>query len=160
MGHVYAIEDDTGALAAIEANCHHFNATNVTIVAGRAPQTLHDLPDPDAIFIGGSGGALSSILEVAMARLRPQGSLVNQSGKLRASLRSNKLSAPGPLDGGLYAGEHSPHAEHTRCHPFCGVQSCFCAYSSRTHKTRATYRREESDRCLIASSRGQERFMA
>lgn len=76
MGHVYAIEYDTGALAAIEANCHHFNVTNVTIVAGRAPQSLHDLPDPDAIFIGGSGGALSAILEVAMARLRPQGSLV------------------------------------------------------------------------------------
>jgi precorrin-6Y C5,15-methyltransferase (decarboxylating) len=76
MGHVYAIESDTGALTAIEANCRHFNATNVTIVAGRAPQVLHDLPDPDAIFIGGSGGALSSILEVVMARLRHQGYLV------------------------------------------------------------------------------------
>ena len=40
MGHVYAIEYDTGALAAIEANCHHFNVTNVTIVAGRAPSVL------------------------------------------------------------------------------------------------------------------------
>lgn len=76
MGHVYAIEYDTGALAAIEANCHHFNASNVTIVAGRAPQVLHALPDPDAVFIGGSGGALSAILEVVIARLHPQGSLV------------------------------------------------------------------------------------
>ncbi len=76
LGHVYAIECDMGALAAIEANCHHFNATNVTIVAGRAPQILQDLPDPNAIFIGGSGGALSPILEVAMARLCPHGSLV------------------------------------------------------------------------------------
>jgi len=76
MGHVYAIEYDTGALAAIEANCHHFNATNVTIVAGQAPQALQDLPDPDAVFIGGSSGALSAILEVVLARLCPQGSLV------------------------------------------------------------------------------------
>ena len=75
-GHVYAVEYDAGALAAIEANCRHFNAANVTIVAGRAPQALQDLPDPDAIFIGGSSGALSAILEVAMARLRMPGSLV------------------------------------------------------------------------------------
>jgi precorrin-6Y C5,15-methyltransferase (decarboxylating) len=76
MGQVYAIEDDAGALAAIEANCHHFNTVNVTIVAGRAPQALQNLPDPDAVFIGGSGGALSAILEIAMTRLRPQGTLV------------------------------------------------------------------------------------
>jgi precorrin-6Y C5,15-methyltransferase (decarboxylating) len=76
LGQVYAIEDDAGALAAIEANCRHFNAANVTVVAGRAPHALQDLPDPDAIFIGGSGGLLNVILEVAMARLRPNGSLV------------------------------------------------------------------------------------
>jgi precorrin-6B C5,15-methyltransferase / cobalt-precorrin-6B C5,C15-methyltransferase len=76
MGHVYAIEEDSGALAALEANCRRFNALNVTIVASRAPQALHDLPDPDAIFIGGSGGELSAILEVAMTRLRAQGPLV------------------------------------------------------------------------------------
>lgn len=76
MGHVYAIEYDSGALAAIEANCRSFNVVNVTIVAGRAPQALLDLPDPDAIFIGGSGGDLIPILEVAMMRLRSQGPLV------------------------------------------------------------------------------------
>lgn len=76
MGHVYAVEYDSGALAAIEANCRSFNAVNVTIVAGRAPQALQDLPDPDAIFIGGSGGDLISILKVAMMRLRSRGSLV------------------------------------------------------------------------------------
>ncbi len=76
LGHIYAIECDAGALAAIEANCHHFNASNVTIVAGRAPQILQNLPAPDAIFIGGSGGALSSILEVAITRLRPHSALV------------------------------------------------------------------------------------
>jgi precorrin-6Y C5,15-methyltransferase (decarboxylating) len=75
-GQVYAIEHDALALAAIEANCHRFNAVNVTIVAGRAPQALRDLPDPDAVFIGGSGGALSAILEVAMTRLHARGPLV------------------------------------------------------------------------------------
>jgi precorrin-6Y C5,15-methyltransferase (decarboxylating) len=75
-GHVYAIECDAEALLAMEANCHRLNAPNVTIVPGRAPQALQALPDPDAIFIGGSGGALTAILEVALARLRPAGRLV------------------------------------------------------------------------------------
>jgi precorrin-6Y C5,15-methyltransferase (decarboxylating) len=76
QGHVYAIEDDAEARAAIEINCRHFNAVNITIVPGRAPQALQDLPNPDAIFVGGSGGALHAILEVAMARLHSQGRLV------------------------------------------------------------------------------------
>lgn len=75
-GHVYAIECNSEALAAIHANCHRLNAPNVTVIAGRAPQVLHDLPDPDAVFIGGSGGALTAILEVVQARLRPSGHLV------------------------------------------------------------------------------------
>lgn len=76
MGHVYAIEYDSGALAAIEENCHRFNVSNVTIVTGRAPQALQGLPDPDAVFIGGSGGELHAILEIVMTRLRAQGPLV------------------------------------------------------------------------------------
>jgi precorrin-6Y C5,15-methyltransferase (decarboxylating) len=75
-GHVYAIECDAEALAAINANCRRLQAPNVSIVSGRAPQVLHDLPDPSAVFIGGSGGALTAILEVVMARLRPGGHLV------------------------------------------------------------------------------------
>jgi len=75
-GHVYAIECDTEALSAMKANCQRLHATNVTIVAGRAPQAMHALPDPDAIFIGGSGGALIAILDVAMSRLRSGGCLV------------------------------------------------------------------------------------
>jgi precorrin-6B C5,15-methyltransferase / cobalt-precorrin-6B C5,C15-methyltransferase len=75
-GHVYAVECDPGALAALETNCQRLHAANVTIVAGRAPQVLHGLPDPDAIFVGGSGGALLPILQVAMQHLRTGGLLV------------------------------------------------------------------------------------
>lgn len=75
-GHVYAIECNSEALVAIHANCRRLDASNVTVIAGRAPQVLHDLPDPDAVFIGGSGGALTAILEVIQARLRPDGHLV------------------------------------------------------------------------------------
>lgn len=75
-GHVYAIECDSEALAAIHTNCHRLNAPNVTVIAGRAPQVLHDLPDPDAVFIGGSSGTLTAILEVVQTRLRLGGHLV------------------------------------------------------------------------------------
>ncbi len=75
-GHVYAIEYSAEAVEAIKANCHRLYAPNVSVVAGRAPQVLHDLPDPDAVFIGGSGGALTAILEVVITRLRPGGRLV------------------------------------------------------------------------------------
>ncbi|SRR5260370_710639 len=75
-GHVYAIECNAEAVEAIKVNCHLLHASNVSVVAGRAPQVLHDLPDPDAVFIGGSGGALTAILEVVITRLRPGGRLV------------------------------------------------------------------------------------
>ncbi|GAC1698349.1 MAG: hypothetical protein NVS9B9_20870 [Ktedonobacteraceae bacterium] len=75
-GHVYAIERDADALLALEANCQHLHTPNVTIVPGQAPQILQTLPDPEAVFVGGSGGALRSILEVAIARLRNGGPLV------------------------------------------------------------------------------------
>ncbi|GAC1500157.1 MAG: hypothetical protein NVS2B12_07180 [Ktedonobacteraceae bacterium] len=75
-GHVYAIESDPDALAALTTNCQRLHAGNITIVAGRAPQALRELPAPDAVFVGGSGGALLSILETAMLRLRPGGTLV------------------------------------------------------------------------------------
>ena len=75
-GHVYAIECNQEALAAIHTNCRRLHAPNVSIIAGHAPEVLHDLPDPDAVFIGGSGGALRAILEVVQSRLRPDGHLV------------------------------------------------------------------------------------
>jgi precorrin-6Y C5,15-methyltransferase (decarboxylating) len=75
-GRVYAVECDPDAVSALNTNCQRLHATNVSIVAGRAPQALHELPEPDAIFVGGSGGALLPILEVAMQRLRAGGALV------------------------------------------------------------------------------------
>jgi precorrin-6Y C5,15-methyltransferase (decarboxylating) len=53
-----------------------FGAGNIQIVAGEAPNPLRALPAPDAVFIGGSGGALHAILETAMGRLRPGGRIV------------------------------------------------------------------------------------
>lgn len=73
---VYAIERDPASLPLIQENCHRFQTENVTLIAGNAPEICVELPDPDAVFVGGSGGLLSAIIATAMARLRFGGRLV------------------------------------------------------------------------------------
>ena len=41
-----------------------------------APEGLDDLPDPDRVFIGGSGGMLEEIIEAVDRRLKPDGRIV------------------------------------------------------------------------------------
>jgi precorrin-6Y C5,15-methyltransferase (decarboxylating) len=42
----------------------------VTVVAGTAPTVLQGLPDPDAVFVGGSGRDLEGVLKEAGGRAR------------------------------------------------------------------------------------------
>lgn len=75
-GQVYAIEKTRDDLALIEENRRRLGVANYSIRAGLAPADCADWPDPDAVFVGGSGGQLQSILDTALARLRPGGRLV------------------------------------------------------------------------------------
>ncbi|MGZ4112178.1 MAG: bifunctional cobalt-precorrin-7 (C(5))-methyltransferase/cobalt-precorrin-6B (C(15))-methyltransferase, partial [Tumebacillaceae bacterium] len=56
-------------------NTRKFRA-DITLVHGRAPEGLETWPDPDAVFIGGSGGEMGEVLRIASERLRPQGRIV------------------------------------------------------------------------------------
>ncbi|MET8044944.1 precorrin-6y C5,15-methyltransferase (decarboxylating) subunit CbiE [Micromonospora sp. NPDC005215] len=51
---VLAVEQDPRAGATIRANATA-HAVDVRLVTGRAPQALADLPEPDAVFVGGGG---------------------------------------------------------------------------------------------------------
>jgi precorrin-6B C5,15-methyltransferase / cobalt-precorrin-6B C5,C15-methyltransferase len=62
-GKVFAIEKDAECLDCIQANIAHLGVMNVEIVPGVAPQALQDLPAPDIVFMGGSGGNLEEILD-------------------------------------------------------------------------------------------------
>lgn len=73
---IYAIEKTTLGNQLIHQNCEHFQVNNVHVVHGQAPQVLDDLPQPDRIFIGGSGGCLVEILDYCQMRLDPQGIMV------------------------------------------------------------------------------------
>jgi precorrin-6B C5,15-methyltransferase / cobalt-precorrin-6B C5,C15-methyltransferase len=81
-GRVYAIEQDSADYHLIVANAETFGVRNVQAVFGTAPAVFQDLPDPDAIFIGGNGGEVSRLLEAAYAALRPGGRLVANVGTL------------------------------------------------------------------------------
>lgn len=76
FGHVWAIEKNGADAANARANARRLRATNYTLVEGKAPAHLDEWPDPDAVFIGGSGGELAGLIDLALARLNPHGRLV------------------------------------------------------------------------------------
>ena len=76
LGHVWAIEKNAGDAANAQANAEHFRIGNYTLCAGQAPAQLDTWPDPDAVFIGGSGGELGALITLILARLKPAGRLV------------------------------------------------------------------------------------
>jgi precorrin-6Y C5,15-methyltransferase (decarboxylating) len=73
---IFALERSASALAHIEHNVQQFALANVHPVLGEAPEAFTLLPDPDAVFIGGSGGRLADIVPVVVQRLRPAGRIV------------------------------------------------------------------------------------
>lgn len=75
-GTVYAIEMDAKEHGLIEENSERFRVGNVVPILGKAPDAWKALPDPDAVFIAGSGREVTRIAEAAYDRLRPDGRLV------------------------------------------------------------------------------------
>ena len=67
-GHVYAVECDPDACALIRQNREKFHAFNLTLIEGRAPGALADLPAPDAVFIGGTKGGMEGVLDAVLAK--------------------------------------------------------------------------------------------
>jgi precorrin-6Y C5,15-methyltransferase (decarboxylating) len=73
QGAVFAVEPEPGDVALIQANAEAFGVPNVRTVAGRAPDVLDGLPDPDAVFVGGTGRRVDEVVKAAFARLIPGG---------------------------------------------------------------------------------------
>ena len=64
-----AIERDPESCARIRHNAHRHD-TNVQLIEGKAPEALRDLSEPDAVFVGGSGGAFDEIVKLSAVRAR------------------------------------------------------------------------------------------
>lgn len=75
-GKVFALEKNPQYLSFLRENLKKFAAKNVILVEAYAPEGLDDLPDPDRVFIGGSGGMLEDIIEAVDRRLKPEGVIV------------------------------------------------------------------------------------
>ncbi len=75
-GRVHAIEMDPDDHALIRENAARFGVMNLNPVLGRAPEAWASLPDPDAIYVGGSGRDVAMLVDQAWSRLKPGGRLV------------------------------------------------------------------------------------
>ena len=67
-GKVYAVERGAEGVSLIEKNKAKFGVWNLTAIEGSAPEALADLPAPDRVFIGGSSGNLSDIIDAVLAK--------------------------------------------------------------------------------------------
>ncbi|RII25370.1 MAG: cobalamin biosynthesis bifunctional protein CbiET [Geobacter sp.] len=75
-GRIFALEKNPQYLTFIRDNLKKFVARNVMLIETYAPEGLDDLPDPDRVFIGGSGGMLDEIIDAVARRLKPDGRIV------------------------------------------------------------------------------------
>jgi precorrin-6Y C5,15-methyltransferase (decarboxylating) len=75
-GKIYALERNPQYVVFLRDNLKKFVARNVKLVESFAPEGLEDLPDPDRVFIGGSGGMLEEIIEAVDRRLKQDGMIV------------------------------------------------------------------------------------
>ncbi|MFJ3482940.1 precorrin-6y C5,15-methyltransferase (decarboxylating) subunit CbiE [Pseudomonas sp. NPDC090202] len=78
-----AIESDEGRQALIELNRDALGVPGLQLVRGRAPDALHELEQPDAIFIGG-GVTRAGVLEHCWQQLRSGGRLVANAVTLQS----------------------------------------------------------------------------
>lgn len=67
-GSVWAVERNAAGVRLIRENADAFGCGSVHAVLGVAPEALANLPVPDAVFVGGSAGELSSIVEAALEK--------------------------------------------------------------------------------------------
>jgi precorrin-6Y C5,15-methyltransferase (decarboxylating) len=84
--HAVAIERDPARLALIAENAATLGVPELEIVGGEAPGALAELPQPDAVFLGGGTGT-AGVFEQAWNRLRPGGRLVANAVTLASEAR-------------------------------------------------------------------------
>ncbi len=68
VGCVYAVEKDEESAELSEKNFRKFGCDNIIRLCGRAEELTDELPAPDCVFIGGSGGGLSEIVSAAIQK--------------------------------------------------------------------------------------------
>ena len=75
-GKVFSIDMDPKAIELTKKNLSKFGISNVTVIMGDAKEKISDLPQADAIFIGGTGGDTAEIVKLCEAKLKQGGRIV------------------------------------------------------------------------------------
>lgn len=75
-GFVYAIEKNREDFNIASENSRALNIHNYHLIHSKAPDGIENWPDPDAVFIGGSGGELAELIGTVLKRLKAGGWLV------------------------------------------------------------------------------------
>ena len=75
-GTVYAVDFDSKAIELTKKNLEKFGISNVKVTQGDAKEKISQLPEADAIFIGGTGGDTKEIIELCEEKLKSGGRIV------------------------------------------------------------------------------------
>ena len=70
----FGVDPNNSRLQLARRNSLKLGAPRLIPVNGKAPGALSDLPDPDAVFVGGGLGI--ELVDIVMSRMRPHGRLV------------------------------------------------------------------------------------
>lgn len=97
---VVAVDKSADAVARVRANAAA-HGVDVEAVVGRAPGVLGQLPDPDAVFVGGGGSDVADVVAACALRARRAVvvtlAAVDRVGAVRAALGAAGLTADGVL---------------------------------------------------------------
>jgi len=75
-GKVFSIDIDPKAIELTKKNLSKFGILNVSVILGNAKEKISELPQADAIFIGGTGGDTADIVKLCEGKLRQGGRIV------------------------------------------------------------------------------------
>ena len=75
-GHVHAVDNDTKAIELTKKNLAKFGVRNVSIINNDANKAISDLPEADAVVIGGTGKDTEEIVKLCQDKLKQGGRIV------------------------------------------------------------------------------------
>ena len=75
-GKVVGVVFDPNAIELTNTNLKKFGVNNASLILGNAKEKISELPDADAIFIGGTGGDTQEIVQLCESKLRSGGRIV------------------------------------------------------------------------------------
>jgi precorrin-6Y C5,15-methyltransferase (decarboxylating) CbiT subunit len=91
-GKITAVERDEEVASLIKTNCDRFGVSNVDVIAGSAPECLHQIAEqPNCILI--EGAPLKTTLETAWEKLTINGRIVVTANNLEALFTASETLA-------------------------------------------------------------------